>query len=70
VGTVNLDMRSLWLNFEVTLVVDDKAFTEEMVWLQHQYIEQSHPLDKENWSNRSLTHRFLERAFFLFSPIL
>lgn len=70
VGTVNLDMRSLWLNFEVTLVVDDKAFTEEMVWLQRQYIEQSHQLDKEDWSKRSFTHRFLERAFFLFSPLL
>jgi phosphatidylserine/phosphatidylglycerophosphate/cardiolipin synthase-like enzyme len=23
VGTVNLDMRSLWLNFEITLVIDD-----------------------------------------------
>ena len=23
VGSVNLDMRSLWLNFEATLVVDD-----------------------------------------------
>ncbi len=26
VGTVNLDMRSLWLNFEITLVIDDAGF--------------------------------------------
>ena len=26
IGSVNLDMRSIWLNFEATLVVDDVAF--------------------------------------------
>ncbi|MBF4227877.1 cardiolipin synthase A, partial [Vibrio anguillarum] len=42
VGTVNIDMRSLWLNFEVTLAIEDQSFTQEMNWLQQRYIEQSH----------------------------
>ncbi len=70
VGTVNLDLRSLWLNFEVTLVVDDKTFTEELVWLLGEYMKQSQRLDSKKWQQRSLGHRFLERVFFLFSPLL
>ncbi|SQC12586.1 cardiolipin synthetase [Klebsiella pneumoniae] len=30
VGTVNLDMRSLWLNFEITLVIDDAGFGSDL----------------------------------------
>ena len=30
VGTVNLDMRSLWLNFEITLAIDDKGFGADL----------------------------------------
>lgn len=70
VGTVNLDMRSLWLNFEVTLAVDDQEFTEEMHWLQQSYIEQSKEVEYERWEKRPLGYRFLERVFYLFNPLL
>lgn len=30
VGTVNLDMRSLWLNFEITLAIDDKGLVQTL----------------------------------------
>lgn len=70
VGTVNMDMRSLWLNFELTLAVDDEAFTKEMYWLQQNYIEQSIEIQLSNWQQRSLYSRFLERVFYLFNPLL
>ncbi len=70
VGTVNMDMRSLWLNFEVTLAVDDEEFTKQMSWLQDTYIQQSHTVDKEEWEKRSIFSRFLERVFYLFNPLL
>lgn len=70
VGTVNLDMRSLWLNFEVTLAVDDQAFTKEMHWLQTTYKEQSYLVDLDEWQDRSIYSRFLERLFYLFNPLL
>ncbi|MGY3570045.1 cardiolipin synthase [Vibrio paucivorans] len=70
VGTVNMDMRSLWLNFEVTLAIDDQAFTQEMRWLQQSYIEQSYSIDEKQWKQRSLRSRFLERLFYLFNPLL
>ena len=57
VGTVNMDMRSLWLNFEVTLAVDDEEFTKQMSWLQDTYIQQSHTVDKEEWEKRSIFSR-------------
>ncbi|GAM62383.1 cardiolipin synthetase [Vibrio ishigakensis] len=70
IGTVNLDVRSLWLNFEVTLVVDDAEFTQQLYWLQEEYIKQSTQVDKHKWRERGMVHRFLERSFYLFSPVL
>lgn len=70
IGSVNLDMRSLWLNFELTLAVDDDEFTKELYWVQETYIEQSRSIDPIEWQNRSLFHRMLERLFYLFNPLL
>ena len=70
VGTVNMDMRSLWLNFEVTLAVDDEEFTKQMSNIQDNYIKQSHTVVLEEWEKRSLFSRFLERVFYLFNPLL
>ncbi len=70
VGTVNMDMRSLWLNYEVTLAVDDEDFTKEMVMLQDSYIKRSYPVEQKVWEERTLFSRFLERVFYLFNPLL
>lgn len=70
VGTVNMDMRSLWLNFEVTLAVDDEDFTKEMYELQQGYMNQSHPVVLQDWAERPFYYRFLERTFYLFNPLL
>jgi cardiolipin synthase len=70
VGTVNMDMRSLWLNFELTLAIDDEAFTKEMYWLQQSYMDDSHSVNLKEWQKRTLYSRFLERVFYLFNPLL
>lgn len=70
VGTVNMDMRSLWLNFEVTLAVDDQSFTRELLWLQKGYIENAYPVLAEEWMKRPIHYRFMERIFYLFNPLL
>lgn len=70
IGTVNLDVRSLWLNFEVTLVVDDAEFSQQLYALQETYMQQSTAVDMQYWENRSVWHRFLERTFYLFNPVL
>ena len=36
-GTVNLDMRSVWLNFELTLIIYDRDFGQTMALLLESY---------------------------------
>lgn len=70
VGTVNLDMRSLWLNLEITLVIDDVGFASDLAAVQNDYISQSRQLDPEEWKKRPFTHQVTERLFYFFSPLL
>lgn len=70
IGTVNLDMRSLWLNFEVTLAVDNAEFTQQLSWLQQQYIADSHPVDAKTWHDRPIANKLFEQFFYMFSPLL
>jgi len=69
-GTVNLDMRSLWLNHEVSLFVYDRQFARKLGALQRSYIENSDELDVESWSQRSVFTKFLENTMRLMSPLL
>ena len=69
-GTVNLDMRSFWLNFEVTLFVYDAVFVTRLRKLQQNYIESSHSIDSELWHTRSPANRLVENAAQLLAPLL
>ena len=69
-GTVNLDMRSLWLNYEVALFVYEPEFARALRALQQTYIEGSDRLDPEVWGRRPFKERFLENALRLVSPLL
>lgn len=70
IGTANLDMRSLWLNFEITLVIDDSHFGQNLSFIQNQYISDSQLLDKKVWSMRAYWTRILEKIFYFLSPLL
>ncbi|AEI74950.1 Cardiolipin synthase [Candidatus Moranella endobia PCVAL] len=70
VGTVNLDMRSLWLNFEITLVIDDNEFGRSLARVQEDYIARSRLIDTIIWSKRPYWQRIIERLFYFFSPLL
>ncbi|MDF7680790.1 cardiolipin synthase [Enterobacteriaceae bacterium ESL0689] len=70
IGTVNLDMRSLWLNFEITLVIDDSGFGSALKDIQGNYISRSHRLDAHIWGKRPFWQRLVERLFYFFSPFL
>jgi cardiolipin synthase len=69
-GTVNLDMRSLWINYEVALFVYEPEFARDLAELQRTYLEDSDHLDPATWGTRSFQERFLENALRLVSPIL
>lgn len=68
-GSVNLDMRSLFLNFELSLLVYDGAFSRAVRALQESYSEQS-VRAAEVWDRRTLGSRFLDRTVRLVSPLL
>jgi cardiolipin synthase len=69
-GTVNLDMRSLWLNYEVALFVYEPEFAKALRDLQQTYLADSDQLDPATWGSRSFKERFLENSLRLVSPIL
>ncbi|WP_457666763.1 cardiolipin synthase [Thiolapillus sp.] len=69
-GTVNLDMRSLWLNYEVTLLVFGEVFAAELRKLQQGYIDDSELLDCHLWQQRSFRSRFFENVLRLMAPLL
>ncbi len=70
IGSVNLDKRSLWLNFEVTLLVDDHSFATMLKELQQRYLLDAKRLELTEWRDRPWIQRMLENVFYLFSPLL
>ncbi|MDQ7990819.1 MAG: cardiolipin synthase [Candidatus Dactylopiibacterium sp.] len=69
-GTVNLDMRSLWLNYELTLFIYDAGFARDLRDLQEHYLARSHALDRRRWRRRPFAARLLENAMRIASPLL
>ncbi len=69
-GSVNLDVRSFWLDFEVTLGVYDPDFAERLLALQDKYIEDAIPVDPQTWRQRPGREHFFENLARLASPLL
>ena len=69
-GSVNLDMRSLWLNFEISLFIYDADFTRQLNALQSNYLKNSYLLDLDMWRRRPAWRQFKEDAFRLLTPLL
>lgn len=69
-GSLNLDPRSLGLNFELLLVIYDDAFTRELIALQQDYVASSEILTAEKIVPPRLAVRFTESCVRLISPLL
>lgn len=69
-GSMNLDPRSLQLNFEITLAVYDRAFAADLRALQNRYIAASTAMDLARWQRRGPLVRFGDNAARLLSPLL
>jgi len=70
VGTVNLDMRSLWLNFELTAVIDDTEFAKNLNTLLQDYLKNSDLIIFSTWQKRPFWQHIIERLFYFFAPLL
>ena len=69
-GTANFDMRSLWLNYEVSLLVYDEGFAGQVRALQESYRRSSRPVPRIDWAKRPLRERLVLSTMRLLSPLL
>lgn len=69
-GSVNIDMRSFWLNFEATLFIYNQSFTKKLRSVQAGYEVQSRTLKLEDLTSRTSLTRFLENSALIIGPLL
>jgi len=69
-GSVNLDMRSFWLNFEATLFIYDRTFAGKIRTLQAQYEDDAEEVDVHLFELRPKINRFMENLALLLGPLL
>lgn len=70
VGSTNFDMRSFYLNFEITLFVYDPDVTGLLRMLQTSYLDESEEIFADAWRQRPLWKRAAENAARLLGPLL
>ncbi len=70
VGTPNLDMRSLMLNFEDAVCGYSTATAEELERQFDADLKHSRRIDPEEWEKRSVWHRLAEESCRLMAPVL
>ena len=69
-GSLNLDPRSLRVNFEISLAIYNQEFTAQLRQLQQQYLDQSELMDLATWEKRPIAQRTAENFVRLVGPLL
>ena len=69
-GTVNMDMRSFFLNLEISLAVYDKGITRQVRGLQRHYLAGSRYVSIKKWQQRARWWGLVENTVRLMSPLL
>lgn len=70
VGTVNMDIRSFYLNLEVTLAIYNEEFVAQIYGLTQGYLTQCEEIIYADWQKRPMIKKFAENAVRLTSPFL
>lgn len=70
VGTVNLDNRSFFLNFEATALVADDVFIKQVETMLIEDLENSTPVENVHYNNKPLPFRVASQIARLASPLL
>jgi cardiolipin synthase len=70
VGTANIDVRSLHLNYETCVAVYSPEFTDTMKCIIHEDIDNSDEVLLADWQNRPQRCRLLENLAALLTPVL
>ncbi|WP_416192302.1 cardiolipin synthase [Neisseria sp. CCUG12390] len=69
-GTVNMDMRSFFLNLEISLAIYDQGMTQKIYGLQQDYLADSQYITAGEWQQRSKWWVLIENVVRLMSPLL
>lgn len=69
-GSANMDRRSLWINFELSIFAHDEQVAEQLRRIQDRYIAASVPINAETWKCRPLHWRMIDNAAQLLAPVL
>lgn len=69
-GTVNMDLRSFFLNLEISLAIYDESIVADIVNLQSSYLARSRYVSISAWQARSRLWGLVENTARLFSPLL
>ncbi len=70
IGTANLDIRSLELNYETTILIENKTTAGKIKNIIEEDIAASNELDVEKWKQRSKLDRLAENFCALLTPLL
>lgn len=70
VGTANFDRRSMFLNYEVTLVVHDREVVADLRRRQEEYLRRADRVEPEEWRKRSTWEEVRDDTARLLSPLL
>ena len=69
-GTVNIDMRSFYLNMEVSLAIYTPQMVLQVLNCQKAYLENCRYLELDYWQQRPSSKRLFDNVIRLFSPLL
>lgn len=69
-GTVNMDMRSFYLNMEVSLALYSPEAVAAVSALLQGYLKDCEEVELNKWQRRPRVRRFVERCVRLMSPLL
>ena len=69
-GTVNMDMRSFYLNLEVSLALYSPDAVAAVAALLQGYLKDCEEVELKKWQQRPRIRRFVERCVRLVSPLL
>jgi cardiolipin synthase len=69
-GTVNMDLRSFYLNLELSLILYEPRISAELDTIIDGYAARSEPVELTAWAARPHMQRFLENVMRLAGPLL
>ncbi len=69
-GTINFDLRSIWLNFEIALLIKNFILNKKLFNIIKKYISYSKLININYIKKQTLYEKFLERFFIFFNSLL